>query len=156
MLSSPQSNGSSPAIVNVPMFSLPIRILWLLVVGGTLLSQLVPLTLAFEAQFSTLTFHFYQAAKLAAFFVFGFLTPLAWWRYQTLGRGILFGIVTTAIVEIGQSFIPGHRSSVIELCVKVTLIITGFALALDIRKYQDFKIGALSIRFSSRYWGHPL
>ncbi len=152
MLSSAHSHRSPAIVVTVPMFSPPVRTLWFLLLGCTVISELVPLTLAFEAQFSTLAFHCYQAAKLIAFFVFGFLTPIAWWRYKSLGIGALFAIVTTAIVEAGQGFIPGHRASTFEFCVKLFLLFTAFAAGLDVRKYQEFTAGPLCIRFSSRYW----
>jgi len=97
-------------------------------------------------------FHSYEAAKVVAFFAFGFLTSLAWWRYKTLGIGVLFAIITTAIVELGQAFIPGHRASILELAVKLILLFTGFAGALHVRKCQEFTGSPLCIRFSSRYW----
>jgi hypothetical protein len=152
MIPSARSDRSPTAIITVPMFSVPVRGLWFLLLVFTLGIELVPLSVAFEAQFSSLIFHSYEAAKLVAFVVFGFLTPLAWWRYKTLGIGILFAIVTAAIVELGQAFIPGHRTSVLELAVKLLLLFVGFAAALDIRKYQEFTIGPLMIRFLSRYW----
>jgi hypothetical protein len=139
-------------IITIPMFSSVVRALWFLLLACTLFSELVPLSSAFEAQFSTFVFHSYQAAKLAAFVAFGFLTPLAWWRYKTLGIGVLFAIVTTAIVEFGQAFIPGHRTSPLELCVKLALLLAGFAIALDIRKYQICSAGPFCVRFSSRFW----
>jgi hypothetical protein len=152
MLSGADPHRSPSVIVTVPMFSLPIRGLWFLVLTCTLVAEIVPLSLAFEAQFSTLTFHSYQAVKLLLFFAFGFLTPISWWRYKALGIGILFAIITTAIVELLQAFIPGHRTSMLELTVKLVLLFTGFAAALDVRKYQEFSVGPLCIRFSSRYW----
>jgi hypothetical protein len=152
MFSRAHSDRSTTATVTVPMFSVPLRALWFLLLACTLASELVPLSVAFEAQFSSLTFHCYEAAKLVAFVAFGFLTPIAWWRYNSLGIGALFAIATTAIVEFGQAFIPGHRASAIELVVKLALLFIGFATALDIRKYQQVTIGALCIRFSSRYW----
>jgi hypothetical protein len=154
MLSGAHSHRSPGAIVTIPMFSVPVRGLWFLLLAGTLVSELVPLSLEFEARFSTLTFHSYEAAKLVAFFVFGFLTPIAWWRYKSLGMGVLFAIVTTAIVELGQAFIPGHRTSMFELAVKLVLLLTGFTAALDVRKYQEFTAGPLCLRFSSRYWNN--
>ena len=134
------------------MFSIAVRGLWFVLLACTLVAEVVPLSTAFEAQFSTFTFHSYEAAKLVAFFVFGFLTPVAWWRYKTLGIGVLFAIITTAIVELGQAFIPGHRTSMLELSVKLVLLFTGFAAALDVRKYQQFTAGRICVRFSSRYW----
>jgi hypothetical protein len=152
MLSDANINHTPAVIVTVPMFSLAVRGLWFLLLAFTLAIELVPLSVAFEAQFSWLVFHAYEAAKLMAFLVFGFLTPIAWWRYKSLGIGVLFAIVTAAIVEFGQAFIPGHRTSLFELAVKLVLLFTGFAAALDIRKYQELTIGPLCIRFSSRYW----
>jgi hypothetical protein len=134
------------------MFSAPVRSIWFVLFAITLVSELVPLSLAFEAQFPPLVFRCYEAAKLLAFFVLGFLTPIAWWDYKSLGRGALFAIVTTGIVEIGQAFIPGHRASTLELAVKLVLIFTGFVCGLDARKDQQFTVGTLCIRFSSRYW----
>jgi hypothetical protein len=151
MYPSAHSHRTSLVIV-IPMFGLVVRGLWFLLLGCTLVSELVPLSVAFEAQFSTFTFRSYEAAKLVGFLVFGFLTPLAWWRYKNLGVGVLFAMVTTAIVEMGQAFIPGHRTSVIELGVKLVLLLTGFMAALDIRKYQYFSAGPVRLRFSSRYW----
>jgi len=154
MLSDANLNRSPATIVTVPMFSLPVRGLWFLLLALTLAIEVVPLSVAFEAQFSSLVFHSYEAAKLVAFVVFGFLTPLAWWRYKSLGIGVLFAMVTSAIVELGQSFIPGHRTSTFELAVKLVLLFVGFAAALDVRKYQEFTVGPMCIRFSSRYWSN--
>jgi hypothetical protein len=152
MLSGAHSGRTPAAVITVAMFSLPVRALWFLVLACTLVSELVPLSVAFEAQFSTLTFHLYEVAKLVTFLVFGFVTPIAWWRYKNLGMGALFALITTATVEFGQAFIPGHRTSVLELGVKLFLLFIGFAIALDIRKYQNFNAGPLSVRFSSRHW----
>ena len=143
---------SQAATATIAMFSAPVRGLWFLLLGCTLATELVPLSAAFESQFSPLAFHSYEAAKLIAFFVFGFLTPVAWWRYQSLGIGVLFAMATTAMVEAGQAFIPGHRASTFELGVKLVLLFTGFAAALNIRKDQQLTLGPLRLRFSSRYW----
>jgi hypothetical protein len=152
MLPDADSRRAPAPVITVPMFGVLVRGLWFLLFAGTLFSELVPLSAAFEAQFSTFTFHSYEVAKLVAFFVFGFLTPIAWWRYRNLGIGILFAIMATAIVEFGQSLIPGHRTSVIELVAKLVLLFIGFATGLDSRKYQNFSAGPLCVRFSSRYW----
>jgi hypothetical protein len=146
----------SPVVLTVPMFSLPVRSLWFLVLIGTLASELVPLSLTFEARFSPLTFYFYEAAKMVAFFVFGCLTPLAWWQSRSLGIGALFAIGTTAVVEFGQAFIPGHRTSVLELAVKLVLLFTGFIWGLDKRAYQTLAFGPLRVRFTSTHWSEHL
>jgi hypothetical protein len=137
---------------SVAMFSIPVRSVWLLVLMGTLISELVPLSLTFESRFSPIVFHSYQAAKLIAFWCLGFLTPLAWWHYKRLGIGVLFTVAITATVEIMQSLIPGHRTSAVELMVKIVLLFTGFVSGLDVRKYQQLTVGPMSIRFTSRHW----
>ena len=155
MLPGARSHRSAAATITVPMFSKIVRSLWLLVLACMLVSELVPLTLAFEAHFSTLVFHSYEVAKLVMLVVFGFLTPLSWWRYKSLGAGAIFAIATTVLVEVGQTFIPGHRTSILELAVKLVCLFAGFAAALDVRKYQQFVVGPLCIRFSSSHWKSP-
>jgi hypothetical protein len=156
LLSDTGSHRSPSPTLIVRMFSTPVRGLWFVLLVCTLASELVPLSRSFEAQFSTLVFHAYEALKLACFFVFGFLAPIAWWRYNNLGIGVFFAVVTTMVVELGQAFIPGHRASVLELAVKLILLFAGFAAALDVRKYQEFHTGPLWIRFSSPYWSRGL
>jgi hypothetical protein len=137
------------------MFGAPVCALWFFVLACTLASELIRLTLAFEGRFPPVVFYSYQAAKLVAFFVFGFLTPLAWWQSKSLGIGALFAIVTTAIVEFAQSFVVGHSTSVFELAVKLVLLFTGFLLGLDARMYQRFTFGRLGVLFSSSHWSDP-
>jgi hypothetical protein len=143
------------AVFKVAMFGVLVRVLWFMVLACVLAFELIPLSLAFEAKFPPIVFYFYEATKLIAFFIFGFLTPITWWTSQSLGKGALFAILTTAVVEFGQSVIPGHRTSVLELAVKLVLLFTGFVSGLDIRKYQQLVIGPLCVRFSSRYWSDP-
>jgi hypothetical protein len=145
----------TPAVLTVRMFSVPVRTLWFLVLAVTLVSELVPLSLAFENRFSPLTFYFFEAAKLLALFVFGLLMPLAWWQSKSMGIGVLFAIITTAIVEFGQAFIPGHRTSMFEMAVKLALLFTGFVAGLEVRAYQRFTLGRLCILFSSSHWSDP-
>jgi hypothetical protein len=142
--------------VTVPMFGAAVRSLWLVVLVCTMTSELVPLSLAFEARFSPLTFYFYEGAKLVAFFVFGFLTPISWWGSRSLGKGAIFAIATTAIAELAQAFIPGHRTSVFELLVKLFLLFIGFAFGLDVRHDQRLTAGPLRVRLSSRHWSESL
>jgi hypothetical protein len=139
-------------VVSVAMFGVPLRAVWFLALMGTLISELVPLSATFESRFSPFAFYSYQGAKLMAFMGLGFLTPLAWWHYKRLGIGVLFMIAITVTVEILQFLIPGHRTSGVELVVKIVLLLTGFVCGLDVRKYQRFTVGPLSVRFTSRHW----
>jgi hypothetical protein len=38
------------------------------------------------------------------------------------------------------------------LAVKMAVLFAGFATGLDVRKFQRFAVGPLSVYFSSRYW----
>ena len=154
MLPNSCSHRSASPVITISMFGAFIRTLWFFLLTATLVSELVPLTLEFEARFSTFTFHSYELAKLAAFLMFGFLTPIAWWRYNSLAMGALFATITTTVVESGQAFIPGHRASAFELAVKLLLLFAGFVVALNIRKYQELNLRLINIRFSSRYWSN--
>jgi hypothetical protein len=58
-------------------------------------------------------------------------------------------------VEFGQAFVPGHRTSVFELAVKLGLLFTGFVSGLDVRAYQRFHVGRLCVLFSSSHWKDP-
>lgn len=147
---------STLANFTIAMFGVLVRSLWFLLLIGTLAAELVPLSLEFEAKFSPLIFHGYEAAKLLGFFALGFLTPLAWWHSKSLGIGALFAIVVTMFVELGQALIPGHRASTLELTVKLVLLFAGLASGLDVRAYQEFTAGPLRIYFSSRYWTRHL
>jgi hypothetical protein len=137
---------------DIAMFGGLTRILWFFLLVITLVSETAPLPLSFEAKFPPLFFYGYEAVKLAAFVCLGFLTPLAWWHYKSLGNAAMFAFVVTGFVEMGQSFIPGHRPSTLELFVKFVLLFAGFVTGLDVRKYQVLSIGWFTIHFSSRYW----
>ncbi len=137
---------------DITMFGGPVRILWFLLLAITLVAETAPLSLSFEAKFPPLFFYGYEAAKLAAFVCLGFLTPVAWWHYKSLGNAAMFALVVTGFVEMGQSFIPGHRPSTLELFVKFMLLFAGFVTGLDVRKYQVLSIGRFTVHFSSRYW----
>jgi hypothetical protein len=143
---------SQVATITIPMFSVLVRGLWILLAALTLALELIPLSVAFEGRFSLFPFYSYVVAKLVGFFVFGFLTPIAWWSYRTFGVGALFVILTTAIVELGQSVVTGHRFSIVELTVKCSLVFGGLVVGLDVRKYRQLSAGPLRVRFSSRHW----
>jgi hypothetical protein len=139
-------------VVTIAMFSRASRSLWFLIFACTLVFELVPLSLPFEAGFSPLLFHSYESVKVLAFLIFGFLTPITWWHYKNLGMGLVFATVITAMVELGQAVIPGHRASTLELGVKLIVFVVGFVYGLDVRHDQQVSAGPVKVRFSSRYW----
>jgi hypothetical protein len=145
-------SGRSSVHHEITMFGALVRVLWVLLLVGTLVSETAPLSLAFEAKFPPLIFYGYEVAKLVAFFGLGFLTPLAWWNYRRLGVAALLAVVITGSVEIGQFLIPGHRPSTFELLVKLFLLLVGFTKGLDVRSYRILSIGRFDIHFSSSHW----
>jgi hypothetical protein len=122
------------------LFSVPFRIGWCTVFCVLLVAEVVPLP-----PVAPIPLYSYLAAKVVLFAALGFLTPLTFWTFKTLGFGILFSIVTTAIVEFLQSFSPGHRASYLELLGKLVLLFSGFAVAITARHDLQIKIGPIRI-----------
>jgi hypothetical protein len=94
----------------------------------------------------------WQILKLLGFIVIGILTPLAFWRFNALNRGLLYAALSAAFVESMQAIVSrghftGHAFHWYELVVKIVLILFGFAIGLDIRYERQIKIGPLQIVF---------
>ena len=136
----------------VAMFTHLDQASWFLLLACTLGFELVPLPASIEVRLTYFGFYSYVLFKLALFFVFGFVTQIAWWKYTTLTLAEVVGIGSTAGVEVGQFFIAGHRASVLELTVKLSLLFAGTIAGLAVRKYQRLHAGPLSVCFTSRYW----
>ena len=128
------------------MFGSIVRTAWSIVFLTTLASEIVPLPLM--PRFS---FYSYVGAKVLLFFVLGFLTPLTFWKFNSLNYGFLFGACATAVVEVSQHWIPGHTFSLLELMGKWIIIFAGFALSLDARYDGKIKAGVVSIILSNRH-----
>ena len=152
MLPGQKVRSSGAATVSIAMFTFAEKAIWIVLLACTVGSELIPLPPAIEAHFTYLGFYVYVAAKLLLFFVFGFITQIAWWKYTALTAAEVISILATAGAEIGQLFIPGHRASGLELVVKLALLFTGTIAGLDVRKYQNVHAGPISILFTSRHW----
>jgi len=152
MLPGPNIPSSRAATVSIAMFTHAEKALWIVLLACSLGSELIPLPPAIQAHFTYLGFYAYVAVKLLLFFIFGFVTQIAWWKYTALTAAEVVSILATAGVEIGQWFIPGHRASGVEFLVKLMLLFAGTLAGLNVRKYQNVHAGPLSISFTSQYW----
>ena len=127
-------------IVNVHAFSISIRILFVLVVAALVIAELIHVPM-----WPPPIFYPYQTLKMVGFVAVGILTPLAFWRFNALNRGLLYAAISAALVETMQEFVnhghSGHAFHWYELVVKLVLILFGFAIGLDIRYERQLKIG---------------
>ena len=131
------------------MFGTLVRASWITAFVITLGSELTP-----RPNLPPTPFYSYLGCKIILFLLLGFLTPLTFWRFNSLNYGTLFAIAATAAVEILQLWIPGHSFSVFELAGKLVLIIFGLTLALDARYDGYIHLGPLSVRLCDPYC-HP-
>ena len=128
----------------VQIFGTSFRLLWLAIVVTTVLLEVIP------AHFEPALFYTYKCAKGVLFVALGYLTPLTFWRFNALNRGLLFAAASAAAVELLQGLIGnGHRFSWLELAAKLGIIACGFILALNARYEREIAIGGLHIRLAS-------
>jgi len=129
-------------VVNVNAFSLSIRVLFIAVVSALVIAEITSVPMWPPA-----IFYPYCAAKLLGFTIIGILTPLAFWRFNALNRGLLYAALSAAFVETLQSIVnrghSGHAFHWYELAVKLVLILIGFSIGLDIRYERQFKLGPI-------------
>ncbi len=97
-------------------------------------------------------FYSYKCLKGVLFFALGYLTPLSFWRFNSLGRGVLLAIISAIGIELIQGFFQGHRFSFFELALKLLVIFAGFAFALNARYDQKISLGAWSIGLKSKHF----
>ena len=86
------------------------------------------------------------------FLALGYTTPLAFWRFNSLGRGMILAAASACAVEMLQGFSPGHRFSFLELSLKLVVIFVGFAFALNARYEQKISLGWLHIQLKSEHF----
>ena len=93
-----------------------------------------------------LLFYSYEFVKAAAFVGLGFEIPLAFWRFNSLNRGLVISLVSAAAMEAIQIFVMGHRFEVSELLLKGVLIMLGFALGLMPRHDRQLSLLGFQVR----------
>jgi hypothetical protein len=133
-------NQSRNFIVNVNAFSIPIRILFVAIVSALVIAELASIPM-----WPPPIYYPWQISKLIGFVVIGVLTPLAFWRFNALNRGLLYAALSAAFVETMQAIVnrghSGHAFHWYELIIKLILILFGFAIGLDIRYERQIKVG---------------
>ena len=129
------------------LFGPGLRMTWLLLFCVIATAQIVPLP-----PLAQLPLYSYVAAKVIIFLILGFLTPLAFWRFSNLGFGVLFSIGVTVALELAQRFVPGHRTSYLELCGKLILLLLGFAIGIDTRHDRQIKLGPVRLRLRDPFF----
>ena len=99
-------------------------------------------------------FYSYKLFKGILFLALGYLTPLAFWRFNSLGRGVLIAFASACFVEILQGFFRGHAFSFFELLLKLVVILFGFSLALNARYEKKINFGWLQIHLRGEHLNH--
>jgi uncharacterized membrane protein YbjE (DUF340 family) len=132
-------------IINVNAFSISIRVLFVVIVSAMVVAELTSVPM-----WPPPIYYPWQILKLTGFVVIGILTPLAFWRFNALNRGLLYAAFSAALVETLQAVVDrghftGHAFHWYELAVKLVLILFGFAIGLDIRYERQIKIGPVQI-----------
>jgi hypothetical protein len=103
----------------------------------TMLAESIPIPLVHPA-----LFYSFLIAKAGLFITLGYLTPLTFWRFDSLGLGVLFSGLGAMAGELIQSISPGHSTSFKEFAGKLALVLLGFALALHARYDRRIRVGA--------------
>jgi hypothetical protein len=88
-------------------------------------------------------FYGYKTLKALLFLIFGFLTPIAFWRFRSLTYGLVIAAVSASIVEgiQGSLVFTGHSFGWLELGAKLFLIFIGFVKGLDARYEGAIRFG---------------
>ena len=135
-------------VLTLKLFSRGSRIVWFVFLTVMVVVEVTPRPITWPP----LPYYSYQISKLIGFVLLGYLTPLAFWRFGSLGRGVAFGLATTAGIEGIQGMIEGHRFSIFEMFVKLVLVMVGFGLALLARFDKRIHVGRLYITLYDEHW----
>jgi hypothetical protein len=129
-------------------FSIAPKLAWFGLLALTIFLEVEPLPQEIYPPF----FYSYKFLKGVLFFALGYATPLAFWRFNSLGRGMLLAALSASAVEMVQGFFQGHRFSLFELGLKLLVIFAGFALALNARYEQRISFGRWRIQLKSEHF----
>jgi hypothetical protein len=136
------------------MFGPYMRLAWILIALLTISLELRPFH-NFQSRYVFLMyalFYGYKTLKAVLFVVFGFLTPIAFWRFRSLSYGLVVAAVSALIVELLQGWLvfTGHSFGWLELSAKLFLIFLGFVKGLDARYEGAIRIGRLKLEIGGR------
>jgi hypothetical protein len=129
------------------VFHWRIGVIWSAAFAITVVSEIYPFPLLPPVPFYSI-----WCAKLALFVILGYMTPLFFWRFNDLNRGVLFAAVSASFVEILQGVIGrGHSFHWYELFVKLGLILFGFIFGLDAVYEREITIGPFRVQLTSKH-----
>jgi hypothetical protein len=132
--------------LSLRVFGPLVRSIWLVVLTATVLSEVVSIP-----PMTHMLFYSYCGTKAILFLAVGYLTPLAFWRFDD--RGFLAAAVSAGFVETLQGAVGhGHSFHWYELGVKLALIFFGFALALEARYERRILHGPIRIQLISPHF----
>jgi len=118
------------------------KLLWAVIVAVTIVNEVIPIP-----RLTAGAFYSFYAAKILCFFALGYVTPLAFLRFNALNRGFFLAATSATFVESLQGFWRhGHSFHWYDLAGKLALILLGFALALDARYEGLISIGPIRLR----------
>ena len=126
------------------LFGRLLSVAWGLLLIGTMIVELTPRDPTWVPQM----FYPITVAKGLMFLLLGFVSPLAFWKFNSLGVGVLFAVITAGAVESLQTLLVGHHASYLEFTAKLLLVILGFVLALVARHDRKLQIGPFHIILS--------
>jgi hypothetical protein len=130
--------------LSVRLFGSGFRLSWAFLALITIVLEIMPIPLM-----PRLPFYAYCGVKGILFALFGYLTPLTYWRFDVLNRGIAFAIVSACVVESLQGLVGhGHSFHFYELCGKLFLVFFGFTCALLARYDKEISFGAFRIQLT--------
>ena len=110
------------------IFGKSTKLLWIAFILAAIVLEVIP------ANYPDGLFVLQNYWKTGVFLLSGFLTPLAFWRFDHLNAGTLLSIGSIVLVEVVQAVLAdGHRFSMMELTIKLLLLAVGFAIALYVR-----------------------
>ena len=129
--------------MSLRIFTAAWKVFWL---GTALLVSLVEIFPFDNLHVRPTLFYSYEFIKAAAFVGLGFEIPLAFWRFNSLNRGLAISLVSAAVIEGIQTFVMGHRFELLELLLKGILIMLGFTLGILRRHDEQISLLGIQVR----------
>jgi hypothetical protein len=137
--------GASGATLSssIILFNVRIKTAWVLLTLLTISSELVRIP-----PMPSVLFDLYYGVKVVFFFSVGFISPLAFYKLNRIGLGLVFSFLSALLIEVFQGLLSnGHSFHWYELAGKLALIALGFAIALDRRYERKISLGPVNICF---------
>lgn len=135
-----------PTHAQVRLFGPFLRWIWICCFSITVAIEALPR----NPNWGPEVFYPYTSAKVILFLLLGFLTPLAIWKFSSLGLGFVLAATAAGLGESVQHFLQGHRASLFEFAAKVALLFLGFAVALVVRNDHYLQVGAFRLLLPGR------